>query len=149
MILPLLASLMFAGGASAQPVNLAPENCPPDACDPSFGCDPGPFLVYFDFDSVAIRPDAQQVLDAIVAGFGGDGPCQASAFFVSGHTDRAGSESYNEELSRERAIAVARALREGGFAVETQGWGEARPLERTSDGERNQQNRRAEISKSR
>lgn len=64
---------------------------------------------------------------------------------IEGHADATGPERWNLELSRRRAAAVARFLIEHGVAKERLrpvGYGEARPLIATPDGEENERNRR-------
>ena len=67
---------------------------------------------------------------------------------VTGHTDRSGSDKYNQALSVRRAEAVRRELVADGVAdglIVTRGVGEADPLIPTADGVREPQNRRVEI----
>lgn len=63
---------------------------------------------------------------------------------IEGHTDQSGSEDYNLELSRKRALAVAdyvESLGVKGSRVTTMGYGETQPLS-TVDAE----NRRVEVA---
>lgn len=67
---------------------------------------------------------------------------------IAGHTDSTGTEAYNQQLSEQRAAAVAQYLVGRGVAstrVTTVGYGEMRPVASndTEDGRR--QNRRVEI----
>ena len=66
---------------------------------------------------------------------------------VAGHTDRSGSDSYNESLSKARAEAVAAALAERGLdqKIKVKWYGERQPRVSTPDGTREQENRRVEI----
>ncbi len=64
--------------------------------------------VQFAFDSAEILPAARQQLDALAEGIQmlpGSQPV-----LIEGHTDAAGSEVYNEQLSLRRAHAVRRYL---------------------------------------
>ncbi len=102
--------------------------------------------VFFDFDSSEIKPDAMVTLDT-VAQQARD--CGWSSLEVVGHTDQAGSDQYNLQLSRRRADAVAGALR-GKVAATTQievdAKGESNPRVPLADGTRSPENRRVEIS---
>jgi OOP family OmpA-OmpF porin len=104
--------------------------------------------VLFDFDQATLRAEAGPVLDKLAAALkGATGPLQ-----VNGHTDALGSDSYNLDLSRKRAEAVAAALRQRGVTAEivTHGYGETQPIaQNTLNGKDNpagrQLNRRVEI----
>ena len=102
--------------------------------------------VFFDFDSVILPESSVQTLQFIANNMG---PCGWAGLNVTGHTDRSGSDAYNEALSLRRAGAVAAALSTAGVspgALATGGKGESEPRVPTPDGERNQTNRRVEIS---
>lgn len=67
---------------------------------------------------------------------------------VIGHTDAQGSESFNRQLSEQRALAVAGALTAAGVdpsRVRTEGRGEAQPEASNATAEGRSQNRRVEI----
>lgn len=64
--------------------------------------------VKFAFDSADILPDARPQLDAIAAGIRLLPPVQK--IVIEGHTDAQGTDRYNDELSRRRALAVRRYL---------------------------------------
>ena len=61
----------------------------------------------FDFDKATIRPAGVERLNQIVRELSQNSYDQV---VVVGHTDRLGSEQYNEKLSERRAIAVSRHL---------------------------------------
>lgn len=64
---------------------------------------------------------------------------------IHGHTDKFGSEDYNEFLSRLRASAAAKVLKNEGVRdtqITTSGWGSSRPLTRPED---HAANRRLEL----
>ena len=71
--------------------------------------------VFFDFDRDRPRPEAAPVLDALAARLKRQPPPPHVA--VLGHTDALGSDAYNLELSRRRAVAVVRALEAHGIAA--------------------------------
>ena len=77
--------------------------------------------------------------------------CSWNSFTVIGHTDRSGSDGYNDSLSRRRAEAVAAKLQASGLsasALSVSGRGESEPKVSTADGERNPTNRRVEVTAS-
>ena len=102
-------------------------------------------MIFFDFDSSDLPASAS---DSVAFVTENAGRCQWSSITVIGHTDRAGSDSYNEGLALRRANTVAEYLRNGGVApsmLRVEARGEKQPLEETADGVRNPQNRRVEI----
>ena len=67
---------------------------------------------------------------------------------VIGHTDRVGSDAFNDALSRQRAEVVRRALVARGLAADSivvVGRGEREPIVTTADGVAEARNRRVEI----
>jgi outer membrane protein OmpA-like peptidoglycan-associated protein len=90
--------------------------------------------VRFAFDSAEIQPAARPQLDALADGIKLLSP--KSIVTVEGHTDAIGSEAYNLELSRARAVAVRDYLvQHHGIdpaRLKTVGYGEDRPLEGSS-----------------
>lgn len=103
------------------------------------------FIVFFDFDSSALTPEAQGILqsaaDAAKKG-------NLTRIVLTGHADRAGPADYNFDLSRRRADAVkAELIRLGlpGGEITVEPKGEAEPLVPTADGVPEPQNRRVEI----
>jgi outer membrane protein OmpA-like peptidoglycan-associated protein len=103
------------------------------------------YLVFFDFDSSNLTPDAQSIVATAAAdALQGGSP----RIDVTGHTDRSGSDAYNQALSIRRATAVQNALVADGVPVASiviRGAGESEPLVPTADGVREPQNRRVEI----
>ncbi|HEU0223469.1 MAG TPA: OmpA family protein [Paracoccaceae bacterium] len=63
-------------------------------------------IVYFEFDSAILRPDARAQLDEVCTAFKTD----TGSYTIIGHTDAAGSDEYNLRLSRARASEVVRYL---------------------------------------
>lgn len=103
-------------------------------------------IVFFDWDSAVLPESAMQTIDAVVANVQ---QCAWKGLSITGHTDRSGSDAYNDALSLRRAQAVAgvlggRGVSAGQLAVT--GRGEAEPKVPTVDGERNPTNRRVEIN---
>lgn len=63
--------------------------------------------IVFDFDSAALRPDQKPRLASLC---GAMKQVDVQVFRIVGHTDAAGSDDYNERLSRLRAEEVKRHL---------------------------------------
>lgn len=113
----------------------------PDAC-----AQPIAGIVFFDFDSSVPPESAGQTLDSVV---NYTKVCSWRHLVVTGHTDRSGSDAYNNALSVRRAQAVAAQLGAKGMpagVLEVSGKGESEPKVPTLDGERNPTNRRVEIT---
>jgi outer membrane protein OmpA-like peptidoglycan-associated protein len=105
-----------------------------------------PGMIFFDFDSAVPPADVGQTADFVSRNAG---PCGWSNFTVTGHADRSGSDSYNIDLSRRRAEAVAGMLASAGLpraSITTDARGEQQPRVPTADGVREPQNRRVEIT---
>jgi len=111
-----------------------------------------PERVLFDFDKADLKPEAAARLDEVaeVVRF-----YSAAPVVVGGHTDAAGPDAYNEDLSRRRADAVRRYLVDrhqiDTGRVRATGFGETRPVAANTnpDGSDNpsgrEQNRRVEV----
>ena len=101
--------------------------------------------VLFDFDSDAIRADAERTLTEVAE------VLQAypgRPVRIEGHTDSIASDAYNQALSERRAAAVRKWL--GAHGVEagrmtTAGLGESRPVAGNETAAGRQENRRVEI----
>lgn len=123
-------------------VFLAP--CPPGGiCD----AQPGQILktVYFDFDRANVRADQQSVVDEAAVTIQGDPAMNVS---LEGHTDAAGAEGYNLELSVKRAESVRDALTGRGVdpaRLQLKGYGEGVPAAPNDTKVNRQLNRRVEI----
>ncbi|WNJ98212.1 OmpA family protein [Thalassospiraceae bacterium LMO-JJ14] len=107
---------------------------------------PGPYTVYFDFDSFDLSATGEAVIkEAAKAGM----DAGATGVVVTGHTDKAGSDDYNQGLSRARAASVGNALMSEGIArsmVKREYSGEASPEVATKDGQKEARNRRVTIT---
>lgn len=105
-----------------------------------------PGNVYFAVNKSVIQPSMQSRLVEIARALETAG--EDATFLIEGHTDADGSNEYNLELSRLRAEAVRSVLVSGGVApnsVETQGYGETRPIASNTTASGKAQNRRVEI----
>ncbi len=119
------------------PIVAAP---PPEVCNQKL-----PGIVFFEFDSASPPADANQTIEFVSRNAAA---CNWTAFDVTGHTDRSGSNAYNMGLSERRAQAVASLMGSMGIsqsAITTGARGEEEPRVPTEDGVRNPQNRRVEI----
>lgn len=102
--------------------------------------------ILFDFDSYALRPNAQSDLRDLARSLGSYPNVDA---LVVGHTDSQGAESYNQTLSERRAEAVATFLAQQGVApsrMMVSGMGETQPVASNATAEGRQLNRRVEIA---
>ncbi|PWR23944.1 OmpA family protein [Zavarzinia compransoris] len=133
-------SYNFGTPAPAPVVEPAPAVVPPPAVEAARS-----YMVFFDWDSTAITPDASQIIrDAASAAQ----TLGVTRIELTGHADRSGSPRYNQRLSLKRADAVKAELIALGVAadsISTVGKGESAPLVPTPDGVREAQNRRVEI----
>jgi len=127
-----------------QPV-AQPAPAPAPAAPPPAPAPVRDFLVFFDFNSDAITPQAEAILREAAANARQLGNTRIVA---TGHADRSGSAAYNMGLSQRRADAVRTALVRLGLQtgeIQTVAKGEADPLVATPDGVREPQNRRVQI----
>ena len=84
-------------------------------------------VVYFDYDSFAIRPEFQSVIEAHAKFLKSD---KARKVMIEGHTDERGGREYNLALGQRRAEAVRRMLTLIGVSdaqVETISFGKEKP----------------------
>jgi len=132
----LAATFMIA--ACDQP---APATAPPPPPPPA----PQSFMVFFDWDSAKLNPQATSVVGQAAAAYKTKGSARITA---TGHTDTTGSEAYNMALSLRRANAVKDSLVQQGVpatAIAVVGRGMQGLLVATGPNVREPQNRRVEI----
>jgi OmpA-OmpF porin, OOP family len=137
----------FGAPRVAPPPPPAPAAAVPPAPPPPVVARPQPFLVFFDFDRSDITVEADRIIRAASDAWK-RGQSTTLQVAVTGHTDKSGSDAYNQALSVRRANAVKARLTQYGVpanVVATLGRGESEPLVPTADGVREPQNRRAEI----
>ena len=88
----------------------------------------------FAFDRSELRPEGRIALDIFTKDLGGT---QFDSISVVGHTDRLGSQGYNQKLSQQRADSVKDYLvSSGGVSasrIQSFGKGESMPLAKTQD----------------
>ncbi len=103
------------------------------------------FTIFFDFDSVAITPVSERVLDAAAEQWA----TSMGTVSIVGHADASGSAAYNLKLSERRAAAALGELTGRGIKadmVDSDAVGEGELLIPTPDGVREPRNRRVTIS---
>lgn len=104
-----------------------------------------PRVVYFDFDSFALRDDAKPTVEAHAKALAAN---RARKLVIEGHTDERGGREYNLALGQKRAEAVARSMVLLGVAdsqLEAVSFGKERPAVQGSDEAAWAKNRRAEL----
>lgn len=100
--------------------------------------------VLFDYDQATLTPAAQKVLQQWLQDF----HQSVGRLQINGHSDQFGGEQYNQQLSEQRARAVADYLRPHlakGISLKTQGLGETQPLVQGNTAEETAPNRRVEM----
>jgi peptidoglycan-associated lipoprotein len=83
--------------------------------------------IFYDFDKATLRPESKKGLDELIAILN-EHP--AIAIELSSHTDRKGSDEYNNQLSLRRAQAVVQYLISQGidkYRLTAAGYGKTRP----------------------
>ena len=106
---------------------------------------PSQRIVYFDFDSFAIKNEFNAMLDGHARALAAS---RDKRMVVEGHTDERGSREYNLALGQKRAEAVVRSLAllgAGEQQLEAVSFGEERPAVPGSDEEAWSRNRCAEL----
>ncbi|MFD1363262.1 OmpA family protein [Lentibacillus salinarum] len=107
--------------------------------------------ILFDFDSSELRPEADKAINQLVQVI----DTTDDEVTIVGHTDSKGEDSYNQELSENRANAVLEAFADEGVEKDrmaAEGKGASEPIAKNtnSDGSDNpegrQKNRRVEVT---
>lgn len=83
--------------------------------------------IFYDFDRATLRPESKEALDELIKMMN-DNP--NVTIELGAHTDRKGSETYNEGLAQRRAQSVVDYLIEGGIEkdrLEAKGYGKSSP----------------------
>ena len=100
----------------------------------------------FDFDSDQLRAESKKNLDNLAKSLSDFGD---SKLLLVGHTDDVGTDTYNLDLSRRRAAAVADYLISRGVPaarIATSGRGESEPIAPNDSDADRQKNRRVEVA---
>lgn len=130
--------------------NSAQSSVAPVNAMQSRAIDPGPQgvekVVYFDFDSFVIKPEAKPIIEAHARYLRADAKRRAS---LEGHTDEQGGREYNLALGQKRAEAVRKALNLLGVAdsqIEAVSFGKEKPAVMGSTEAAYAKNRRVEFN---
>jgi peptidoglycan-associated lipoprotein len=102
--------------------------------------------VYFDFDSYAIKPQFQALLEVQAKRLKAN---HAAKIVLSGHTDEMGGREYNLALGQKRAEAVKRSLSILGvqeLQMEAVSYGKEKPVVAGFSDAAGEKNRRVEIA---
>ena len=103
-------------------------------------------IIYFDFDSFAIRAEFQSALDSHARLLKSD---KTKKISIDGHTDERGGREYNLSLGQKRSEAVRKALALLGVSenqMEAVSFGKEKPAVVGSTESAMEKNRRAEIN---
>ncbi len=103
-------------------------------------------VIYFDFDSYTLRPDAQPVVQAHADYLRNNKDKKIS---LEGNTDERGGSEYNLALGQKRADAVKKALSLLGVSesqIESVSFGKEKPAVQGADESAFAKNRRVELS---
>jgi peptidoglycan-associated lipoprotein len=103
-------------------------------------------VIYFDYDSYAIKPEFQSAIDAHAKFLNSN---KTRKMAIEGHTDERGGREYNLALGQKRSEAVRRALALLGVTeaqLEAVSFGKEKPANPGSDEAAWALNRRAEIN---
>jgi OOP family OmpA-OmpF porin len=133
-------------GSASVPVRVTAAAAPEPAPEPPVARRIVLRGVNFEFDSAALSPEAQVILQAAVEALG-DSP--NTRIEVAGHTDSIGTEEYNQGLSERRAGSVADFLASNGIdqsRLSVVGYGETRPVADNATSDGRAQNRRVELN---
>lgn len=117
------------------------------ATDPSLAGPPGAArVIYFDYDSFVIKPEAQATVEAHARFLNAN---KTRKLVIEGNTDERGGREYNLALGQRRAEAVVKTLQLMGARgpdLEAISFGEERPADAGHDEAAWVKNRRAELT---
>lgn len=84
--------------------------------------------IYFDYNKASLRPESQNSLDSLISLMN---KYPNIIIQINSHTDRIGSDGYNNELSQQRAISVVEYLEKNGGIdkkrLSSKGYGKSEP----------------------
>jgi outer membrane protein OmpA-like peptidoglycan-associated protein len=106
---------------------------------------PRSYLLYFDFGDTQLTPESENIVQVMLSDIK---ELPAPELLIIGHTDVIGTDAFNDELSRQRAMSVLEILKAKGIdtrLVSTVGRGSRDPLVTNKKGESEARNRRVEI----
>ena len=105
-----------------------------------------PGNITFSFDDATLNNSFKPTLDKLASTMN---EYNQNTITIAGHTDSKGADSYNMDLSRKRAYAVANYLSARGVAsnrINVVAYGESRPVADNNSEYGRQQNRRVELT---
>jgi OOP family OmpA-OmpF porin len=142
-----LSAVVPAGYTTQVTIGVAAAGPPlaAEACQPAFADILGRGKILFETGQASIQHDSDAVLDNLTAVAM---RCPEAEIEISGHTDSAGGDDTNMELSRQRAEAVADYLAKAGITAERMtavGYGKMHPIASNDTEEGRAQNRRIEF----
>lgn len=135
-------TLDFRDASAAQQIEYNIALLPHDYVQPVY--DSTVLTVYFPINSKTLSDTAKATIQGIMANWLQPGV----TIFINGYTDNTGTPMLNEELSYMRAGLVANEVTAMGIDpmnIQSQGWGEANPLDTNDTEEGRNKNRRVEI----
>lgn len=98
--------------------------------------------IHFDLNSAKLKAKSLPIIESVAMALHSNPSWQ---IIIEGHTDKTGDQQYNQELSLQRAQAVANALQHVGISkarLETIGYGASKPEKTGNDPTAMQENRR-------
>ena len=101
--------------------------------------------IHFDVDRATIKPSEAVKLDELATVFA---KYPENIVVLEGHTDSDGTDTYNQELSEQRARAIEMYLRQKSLdiaSLSSVGYGESRPIVPNTSSANKEKNRRVEI----
>jgi outer membrane protein OmpA-like peptidoglycan-associated protein len=126
-------------------VEVAPHPADPPPASERVEQPAEPVVVFFSTNGYQLNRQARAILDHMAPQLA-EGP---QTVMVDGHADARGRELYNDRLSRQRALVVAKRLRQGGVprsGLVVRVFGASRPAASGTDPRALQRNRRVEIA---
>jgi peptidoglycan-associated lipoprotein len=139
-------SLTGSGAAGASAANAAAAAAAARAAADAAAMAVKERIVYFDFDSFVVRPEARPIIEAHARRLRADAKLRVA---LEGHTDERGGREYNLGLGQKRADAVRKALSLLGVAdsqMEAVSFGKEKPAVPGTSEAAMQENRRVEIN---
>ena len=145
-----VTSTVAPPAAGASEAQVAQRDVTPGAVDGAQGNTAGPAnaakVIYFDYDSFAIKAEFQSALDMHAKFLNAN---KTRKIAIEGHTDDRGGREYNLALGQKRSESVRRALGLLGVSegqIEAVSFGKEKPAKPGSDEASYALNRRAEIA---
>jgi outer membrane protein OmpA-like peptidoglycan-associated protein len=137
----LIKSLLPPRAPITRSLKVEPSKPAPDKALPTIS-----LTIEFEYGSDRLTPAGEKLLDLLSAALQ-DPSLQSFRFMIAGHTDGAGTDLYNQQLSERRAAAVKTYLVSKGQIEEarltTVGFGRSKPLNPAKP--MSAENRRVEI----